>query len=85
MNTQKVAITIPKKLLQMIDTFCRQQGLSRSRYISTLLQEKLEDEKKRLIKAAYDNVFADEIVRQEQLLTPGGIREGGNKGKHRGS
>ncbi|MBI9084254.1 MAG: hypothetical protein JEZ11_11695 [Desulfobacterales bacterium] len=80
MNTQKIAITIPKKILKLIDDFCKGQGISRSRYISNLLQEKLEDEKKRLIKDAYDNVFADEIVRQEQLLTPGGIRAGGNKG-----
>lgn len=76
MNTQKIAITIPKKLLQLIDSFSRQQGLSRSRYISTLLQQKLEDEKRRLIKDAYDRVFSDRTVRQEQVLAAGGSAPG---------
>jgi len=67
MNTQKVAITIPAEILAMIDKISRQLGLSRSRYISILLQEKLSDVMEKRLKEAYDRVFSDDAVRKEQL------------------
>ncbi|GBC61394.1 hypothetical protein DENIS_2354 [Desulfonema ishimotonii] len=69
MNTQKVAITIPKHLVMTIDTMSRQQGISRSRLISRMLEEKVAEEKKRLLKDAYDTVFSDESLCKEQLET----------------
>ena len=76
MNTQKIAITIPKSLLSLIDSFSKKQGVSRSRYISILLQQKLEEEKNRFIKEAYDKVFADKSACQEQVVVAGGIGSG---------
>ena len=69
MNTQKVAITIPKELIMSIDKFSKQQGISRSKYISRILQVKISEEKKSRIKNAYDTVFSDETVCREQLET----------------
>ncbi len=69
MNTQKVAITIPKDLVAVIDEICQPQGISRSRYISTVLREKIQEEQDRNLKEAYDRVFSDESVRKEQLET----------------
>ncbi|NVM20789.1 MAG: hypothetical protein HWN68_03290 [Desulfobacterales bacterium] len=69
MHTQKVAITIPKELVTMIDDISKRRGLSRSKFISTLLREKLISERNRHIKEAYDQVFSDESIRKEQLNT----------------
>ncbi len=69
MNTQKVAITIPKDLLAVIDTVSKQQGLSRSKFISFALKEKLSERKANEIKEAYDNVFSDNSICKEQLET----------------
>lgn len=67
MHTQKVAITIPKDLIFMIDSISKKRGLSRSKYISTVLKEKLIWERNRHIKETYDRVFSDESIREEQL------------------
>ena len=67
MNTQKVAITIPADLVSMIDDISRHLGVSRSKYISTVLREKVLDEKERQLKEAYDHVFSDETICKEQL------------------
>ena len=67
MHTQKVAITIPKELVTMIDNISKKKGLSRSKFISTVLREKIISERKRHIKDAYDQVFSDESIRKEQL------------------
>ena len=67
MNTQKVAITIPADLVILIDDICKQKGLSRSKYISTVLREKVLREKERQIKDSYDRVFSDESIKKEQL------------------
>jgi len=66
MHTQKVAITIPKELVVMIDDISKKKGLSRSKFISIILREKLTLEKNRLIKDAYDQAFSDESIRKEQ-------------------
>jgi len=69
MNTQKVAITIPSDLVSTIDEISRQRGMSRSKFISTVLQEKVAAERRQRIKDAYDSVFSDESVCREQLDT----------------
>ena len=69
MNTQKVAITIPMNLVNIIDTISKQRGLSRSKFISIVLEERIAEEKKRSIKEAYDRIFSDESVCNEQLQT----------------
>ena len=69
MNTQKVAISMPANLLASIDNMRKNKGLSRSKYISTLLQDIISEEKNKEIKKAYDSVFSDENIKQEQLET----------------
>ena len=79
-NTQKVAITLPKHLLVSIDKISKQKGLSRSRYIALALDEKIAIEKKRLLKDAYDLGFSDEEVRKEQLETAKWFEGAGDHG-----
>ena len=67
-NTKKVAMTIPEDLLREIDELSYQKGISRSRLISELLREKLIDEQNQSLRCAYDEVFSNEAVCQEQIL-----------------
>jgi len=68
MHTQKVAITIPKELVAMIDDISKKRGLSRSKFISMILREKIMSERNRYIKDAYDRIFSDESLRKEQRI-----------------
>jgi len=69
MNTQKVAITIPVNLVMMIDTISKQRGLSRSKFISNVLQERISEDRNRSIKETYDRIFSDASICKEQLET----------------
>lgn len=69
MHTQKVAITIPKELVMMIDDISQKKGVSRSKFISEVLRERLILERNRQIKEAYDQAFSDESIRKEQEIT----------------
>jgi metal-responsive CopG/Arc/MetJ family transcriptional regulator len=79
MNTQKVAITVPIDLLTIIDDMSKQEGMSRSRYISTILREKILHEKEKRIKATYNRVFADELILKEQIETASWLEGTGSK------
>ena len=78
MNTQKVAITIPMNLVNIIDAISKKRGLSRSKFISILLEEKISEERDRSIKEAYDLIFSDESVCNEQLQTASWFEGSGN-------
>ena len=80
MNTQKVAITIPSDLVIMIDDISKQMGLSRSKYISTVLREKILSEKERQIKDSFNRVFSDDSIKKEQLQTAIWFDGTGNQG-----
>ena len=80
MNTQKVAITVPADLVIMIDDISKQLGLSRSKYISTVLREKVLSEKERQIKDSYNRVFSDDSIKKEQLQTAKWFDRTGNLG-----
>jgi len=69
MNTQKVAITVPKDLIATIDEISRLKGISRSKFISEVLSEKVRDEQDRQLIEAYDRVFSDDAIRKEQIDT----------------
>lgn len=69
MNTQKVAITVPKDLIMIVDDISKERGISRSKFISAIIKEKILSERNSRIKAAYDTVFSDESIRQEQQET----------------
>jgi len=66
-GTQKIAITMPNNLVKEIDALSQQKRLSRSRYITQAVKEKLEVEKKHFITETYDKVFSDEEIQKEQL------------------
>jgi len=59
MNTQKIAITVPKHILVHIDKLSREEGISRSLYISRILEEKTKEAEKNRIIQAYDAVLSD--------------------------
>jgi metal-responsive CopG/Arc/MetJ family transcriptional regulator len=80
MNTQKVAITIPADLVTIIDNISKQKGLSRSKYITTVLREKVLSEKERQIKDSYNQVFSDDSIKKEQLRTSIWFDGTGNQG-----
>jgi metal-responsive CopG/Arc/MetJ family transcriptional regulator len=79
MNTQKVAITVPADLLTIIDDISKQKGMSRSRFISTILREKIVQEKEKRIKAEYNRVFSDELILKEQIETASWLEGTGSK------
>jgi len=69
MNTQKVAISVPKDLIAIVDEISREKGMSRSSFISKVLREKVLDEKEQKLRDAYNRVFSDDLIRKEQLHT----------------
>ena len=79
MNTEKVAITVPADLLSIIDDISKQKGMSRSRFISTILREKVVQEKEKRIKAEYNRVFSDELILKEQIETASWLEGTGSK------
>lgn len=80
MHTQKVAITIPKNILIMIDNISQAKGISRSKLIASMLEQKLVDEKAIYLKNAYNSVFEDDDVKQEQRSTSLWFEKAGNEG-----
>ena len=82
MNTQKVAITIPTDLVKVVDEVSKKKGLSRSKYISVVLHERLLSERENQIREAYNRVFSDESIQKEQLKTTRWLdKAGGNEGQ----
>ena len=79
MNTQKVAITIPVDLVTMVDEISKERGMSRSKYISTVLREKVLNERERQLRDAYNQVFSDDSIKKEQLETALWFEGAGNK------
>jgi len=77
MRTEKVAITIPSDLVSLIDNIRSKRGVSRSKFITLLLREKIMDEQAREIREAYDRVFSDESIVKEQLDTAAGFEGSG--------
>lgn len=67
MNTAKVAITIPKDIVAVIDVLSKKTGISRSKYISNVLREKVLEEEKHALKAKYNEVFSNDDIKKEQL------------------
>lgn len=80
MNTQKVAITMPEKLLKNIDMLSREYGMSRSRFIALALAEKIDEKKKIVLTEAYDRVFSDEDIVKEQAETAKWLEGAGSQG-----
>ncbi|MFA6010857.1 MAG: hypothetical protein WC799_12805 [Desulfobacteraceae bacterium] len=67
MDTVRVTITIAKDLVTTIDQLSRQAQLSRSKYITNVLREKISQENEIMIKGKYNQVFSDDRIRKEQL------------------
>ena len=82
MNTQKVAITMPTDLVKVVDEVSRKMGISRSKYISVVLRERLISDRENQIKEAYNRVFSDTSIQKEQLETALWFdRAGGKEGQ----
>ncbi|MEK7289600.1 MAG: hypothetical protein AAB067_05430 [Planctomycetota bacterium] len=79
MNTQKIAITVPSDLLDIIDKTTEQRSMSRSKFISLLLRERLLEERDRQLKDQYDRVFSDSAICGEQLETAMGFDGAGSR------
>ncbi|RLC01391.1 MAG: hypothetical protein DRH90_16300 [Deltaproteobacteria bacterium] len=67
MNTKKIAITVPKDLIMTIDLLSFENGVSRSKFITDILKEKISKDENDRVKNAYDRVFSDETIAAEQL------------------
>ena len=80
MHTQKVAITIPKNILIMIDNISQAKGISRSKLIASMLEQKLAEEKAIYLKNAYDSVFEADSIKEEQQSTAHWFEKAGNEG-----
>ncbi len=82
MNTQKVSLTISKELIGLIDSISKDLGISRSKYVSLALKEKIQEDQEKKIKESYDAVFSDESIRSEQIETAKWFDgQGSNKGQ----
>jgi metal-responsive CopG/Arc/MetJ family transcriptional regulator len=79
MRTEKVAITIPSDLISVIDDIRNRRGISRSKFITLLLRQKISDEQEREVREAYDRVFSDESVAKEQLETAAWLEGSGRE------
>ena len=79
MRTEKVAITIPSDLVAVIDDIRSKRGVSRSKFITLLLRQKILDEQAREIREAYDRVFSDDSVVKEQLDTAAWLEGSGKE------
>jgi metal-responsive CopG/Arc/MetJ family transcriptional regulator len=80
MNTQKVAITVPKNIIIMIDKISQSRGISRSKLITLMLEQKLADEKAVYLKNTYNAIFNDDSIRKEQRSTAQWFEKTGNEG-----
>lgn len=81
MNTKKIAITVPEDLVMTIDLLSLEKGVSRSKFITDVLREKISTDKNDEIKASYDRVFSDNTIAEEQLAM---TREFESSGKEEG-
>jgi len=79
MNTIKVAISMPVELVEIIDRLRKKHGISRSRFISTVMTDKIQEERNRELKKSYDAVFSDKAVKKEQLETANFFEGVGNR------
>jgi len=77
MRTKKIAISIPSDLVSAIDDIRSKRGVSRSKFITLLLREKIMSEQAREIREAYDRVFSDESIVKEQIDTAAGFEGSG--------
>ena len=79
MNTQKVAITMPADLVRVVDEVSKQKGISRSKYISVVLRERLLSDRENQIRETYNRVFSDALIQKAQLETALWLDRAGEK------
>ena len=66
-NEMRISISIPDRLLREVDRLAQKAGLSRSRFISKGLEALLRRQARLRLSEAFDAVFSDESVREEQV------------------
>ena len=76
-NTAKIAIALPKSLLEDVDRLAAEQKVSRSRFIRDAVQEALrlqkEDEIRARIDAALDDETLEEMRKDAELFLEASI------------
>ena len=70
---------MPIDLVTTIDNICKSKKISRSKFISSTLREKVLSEKEKQIKEAYNRIFSDESISKEQANTASWFDGTGNK------
>ena len=79
MNTIKIAITVPEDIVMTIDLLSSESGVSRSKFITDVLKEKISKDQNDKIKSAYDTVFSDKTIAEEQLSMAGDFESSGKE------
>jgi len=73
---------MPKELVQEVDAARKIETISRSGYITRLVQKAVRVEKQARLKAAYDKIFSDpEIVEEQKNSTSLFDNTGNEKGQ----
>jgi hypothetical protein len=63
---RKTAISVPPRLLELVDAAARQRGESRSRFIQRILVEAVRSRRDADVRRRIDALFADEGAAQTQ-------------------
>ena len=79
MNTKKIAITVPEDLVMTIDLLSFESGVSRSKFITDILRDKISKDKNDKIKTSYDRVFSDNTIAEEQLAMARDFEDSGKE------
>jgi metal-responsive CopG/Arc/MetJ family transcriptional regulator len=67
MATARIAVTVPKEVLEAVDTAARERGESRSGFISRVLRTAMRARSDAELTRRLDEIFADPAVAAEQL------------------
>jgi len=66
MSTIKVAITLPEKILHIIDVFAKKKHISRSEFIAKSLDVNIKTILEHEVVESYNKVFDDDTIKKEQ-------------------
>ncbi|MCA9602140.1 MAG: ribbon-helix-helix protein, CopG family [Myxococcales bacterium] len=67
MTTRRTALAIPEELLEQVDEAARAKGLSRNRFVLTVLRRAIGSRKDAEITRKLNEIFADEELGRQQI------------------
>jgi hypothetical protein len=68
MSTAKIALSIPKDVLQEVDAAARERGESRSGFVSRVLRAAIQARSDAEVTRRLDELFRDPAIAAQQLL-----------------